>query len=318
MGLVKRGKYWCMRFTYQGRQVRRSTGTGDRRLAEAILGKVRAQIVEGQWFEKEAADTEAATRTFAELMARYLAEHAAKKAQPRHYRGYAQNLSAFFGGRTLVEITPKLIVEYKNRRYAAGLKPASINRELATMKKAFNLAVKEWGVGARRILSRGCRWSGSTTSGTAGCAWKDEARLLQVCPPWLCDLVTFAIHTGMRMGEILALTWRGVDFNRRTVTVFRSKNGERRTIPINDTVLSVLRRKNKIRSVKTDVVFCSQAFTPLEAGHLRRAFRVAMKKSPYRGFPISTICGIRSPHGSFKKAWICTRSNGCWGTSRPP
>ena len=97
MGLVKRGKYWCMRFTYHGRQVRRSTGTADRRLAEAILGKVRAQIVEGRFFET----LEEKTRTFEELMARYLAEHAAKKSDPRLYRGYAKSLNAFFGGRTL-------------------------------------------------------------------------------------------------------------------------------------------------------------------------------------------------------------------------
>jgi site-specific recombinase XerD len=74
-------------------------------------------------------------------MARYLTEHAARQSQPRHYRGYTNSLTAFFGGRTLAEIMPKLIVEYKNRRYAAGLKPASINRELASLKKAFNLAV---------------------------------------------------------------------------------------------------------------------------------------------------------------------------------
>lgn len=111
MGLVKRGKYWCMRFTYHGRQIRRSTGTTDRRLAEAILGKVRAQIVEGRWFEKEEKQQEEETRSFDELMERYLAEHAAKKAQPRHYQGYATNLRVFFGGRTLAEITPKLIAE---------------------------------------------------------------------------------------------------------------------------------------------------------------------------------------------------------------
>src|SRR5687767_11689102 len=81
---------------------------------------------------------------FDDLMARYLDEHASKKSQPRHYRGYAKNLTSFFGGRTLTEITPKLIAEYKNQRYAAGLQPASINRELATLKKAFNLAVREW------------------------------------------------------------------------------------------------------------------------------------------------------------------------------
>ena len=52
MGLVKRRNIWWMSFTYQGQQVRRSTGTGDKRLAEAILGKVKVQIIEGQFFDK--------------------------------------------------------------------------------------------------------------------------------------------------------------------------------------------------------------------------------------------------------------------------
>jgi integrase len=259
---------------FQGRQVRRSTGTADRRLAEAILGKVKAQIIEGRWFEVQ----EEKTRTFEELMERYLAEHAAKKSQPRHYRGYAKNLLAFFGGRTLAEISPKLIAEYKNRRYAAGLKPASINRELASLKKAFNLAVREWewcranpvcNVSMERENNKRDRWLSQ----------EEETQLLQGCAPWLHDLVMFALHTGMRMGEILALTWQGVDFTRRTVTVLRSKNGERRTIPVNETVLSVLRQKSKVRSINTDLVFYSQVYTPLEAGHLRRAFRLALKKA---------------------------------------
>jgi len=279
MGLVKRGKYWCMRFTYHGRQVRRSTGTVDRRLAEAIVGKVRAQIVEGRFFET----LEEKTRTFEELMARYLTDHAAKKSDPRHDHGYAKRLTAFFGGRTLAEITPKLIADYKARRYAAGLKPASINRELASLKKAFNLAVREWEwcrenpvskVSMERENNQRDRWL----------SVEEEARLLHGCAPWLQDLVTFALHTGMRMGEILALTWRGVDVSRRTVMVVRSKNGERRTIPVNDTVLSVLRQKATVRSLMTELVFCSQAFTPMESGHLRRAFRLALGKAQIDDF----------------------------------
>src|SRR5215472_15529309 len=68
MGLYKRHQVWWMSVMYQGRQVRRSTGTTDRRLAEAILAKVRVQIVEGQFFETR----EEQSRTFEELMERYL------------------------------------------------------------------------------------------------------------------------------------------------------------------------------------------------------------------------------------------------------
>jgi hypothetical protein len=50
MGLFKRHNIWWMSLTYQGRQVRRSTETSDKKLAEAILGKLRVKIVEGRFF----------------------------------------------------------------------------------------------------------------------------------------------------------------------------------------------------------------------------------------------------------------------------
>ena len=189
----------------------------------------------------------------------------------------------FFGGRTLVEITSKLIAEYKTRRYAAGLKPASINRELATLKKAFNLAVKEWEWCRENPVSRVSMEQEHNTR-DRWLSREEEARLLQGCAPWLHDLVTVGLHTGMRMGELLDLSWRAVDVTRRTVTVVRSKNGERRTIPVNQTVLAMLKEKTTLRSLRTELVFCSQVFTPMESGHLRRALRLALSKAQIDDF----------------------------------
>jgi len=42
----------------------------------------------------------------------------------------------FFGDRTLAQITPRLIVEYKRSRSAVGVKAATINRELTCHKRA--------------------------------------------------------------------------------------------------------------------------------------------------------------------------------------
>lgn len=279
MGLVKRGNVWWMSFTYQGRQVRKSTGTADRRLADAILSKVKVQIVEGKYFERAVA----ASHTFTEMMDRYEKEHVLRKLRSRGVKGYMTSLRNFFGGYTLADITPKVIVAYKNKRYEDGKVPATINRELANLKKAFNLAMREWEwchhnpvarVSMEKENNKRDRWLSR----------EEEIRLLAACAPWLRDLVTFALNTGMRMGEILELTWRGVDFPRRTVTVFRSKNGERRTIPINQIVMDVLRAKAKVRSLATDRVFCSQAYTPMESGHLRRSFRLALSKAKIEDF----------------------------------
>ena len=140
MGLVKRGTTWWMSFTYQGQQVRRSTGTADKRIAEAILGKVKAQIIEGRFFDK----SRETSKTFTELMDRYLREHASRRANYRRYVDMVKNLKTFFGNPTLLQVTPKTIVAYKNKLYADAVKPATINRELALLKKAFNLACREW------------------------------------------------------------------------------------------------------------------------------------------------------------------------------
>ncbi len=279
MGLYKRGKVWWMAISYQGKQVRRPTGTANRRLAESILAKVTVNIVEGRFFDI----LEEKDRTFAEMMEKYMAEHGTKLASRTHYQGYIKNLLPFFGGRRLAEITPKLIVRYKTKRYDDGVKPATINRELAVMKHAFNLAIREWEwcrdnpvsrVAMEKENNRRDRWL----------IYKEEEQLIQVAPPWLREIILFALHTGMRRGEILSLTWQGVDLFRRTVTVFRSKNGERRTIPINQTVMALLKEKGKVRSLKTNLVFRSSAHTPINKDNLRRAFTLAVTRTKIEDF----------------------------------
>ena len=279
MGLVKRGSTWWMSFMYQGQQVRRSTGTSDKRLAEAILGKVKVQIVEGRFFEK----TPEQQRTFTELMDRYISEHAARRANYRRELTSVKTLKAFFGNPTLDLVTPKRIVAYKNQRYTDGVKPATINRELATMKKAFNLARREWEWCNDNPV---CRVS-MEQENNARDRWltmEEETRLLHAAGPWLRELMLFAIHTGMRMGEILGLTWVGVDLFRRTVTVFKSKNGERRTIPLNQTALELLKPKYGSRSLETELVFPSEAQTRLNASNISRSLHLALAKAKITDF----------------------------------
>lgn len=279
MGLVKRGNIWWMNFMFQGQRIRRSTGTTSRQLAGAILAKVKVQLIEGQYFDSR----QERARTFGELMDRFEQEHLVKLASRQICQVFVKHFRAFFGDRTLAEITPKVIVEYKSRRYAAGVGPATINRELTCLGKAFSLAKREWEWCRENPVSRVSLEKG-VTKRDRWLTEEEEIRLLAACPFWLRDLVIFALHTGMRLGEVLALTWNGVDLARSTVIVFRSKNGERRTIPLNQTVMALLKEKSRVQHINTVLVFPSKTGTLLDANHLRRAFRVAISRAELQDF----------------------------------
>ena len=68
----------------------------------------------------------------------------------------------------------------------------------------------------------------------------EEIRLFEALPEELKPLVTVALHTGLRKGELLHLRWEDVDFHSGTLTVARSKNGEARPVPMNSLVKETL------------------------------------------------------------------------------
>ena len=74
---------------------------------------------------------------------------------------------------------------------------------------------------------------------------QDILRLLDSCRsstnPWLLPLVTLAIETGMRRGELLSLKWADINLNRRTCHLSMTKNGSSRNIPLSSCAIETLR-----------------------------------------------------------------------------
>jgi len=273
MGIYKRGRVWWMGFTYQGRNYRRSTEVTDRKLAQRIYDKIKGDIAEGKWFEKLPGEE----KSFKEMMEKYLNEHVSKKLSSKSFRSHSKTLVSHFGEYTLKDITPRLISEYKVKRLNEESKPGTLNRELATMKKAFNLAIKEWEWIKENPVARisleqedkRIRWLNDD----------EEKRLLEKCSEWLKELVIFALNTGMRKGEVLSLTWRGVDLFRKTITIFESKNKEARTIPMSQKVFDLLKSKSKVRSIKTDLVFHDENHEPISYVTLHREFHTTLNQA---------------------------------------
>ncbi|MBO0246358.1 MULTISPECIES: site-specific integrase [Vibrio] len=77
---------------------------------------------------------------------------------------------------------------------------------------------------------------------------------------YLEPLIVMAMNTGMRKGEMLTLCWEHVNFENRylTITSENAKSKKRRTIPLNDTVFSMLNDwKAQNYSEESELVFTS-------------------------------------------------------------
>lgn len=180
----------------------------------------------------------------------------------------------------LSEIDPRLWRQFKDKREKEGLKPATINRDLAAFKRAFSLACSEeygW-LNSNPVAS--IKQEKGITKRDRWVSLEEENILLSYSPSWLREIILFALNTGMRRGEILNLSWKAIDLPRRTITVMESKNGEKRTIPMNETVSTLLKEKGKVRLIGYDWVFHSPlSKAKLFNQALEKAFSKCFKKA---------------------------------------
>ncbi len=269
--LYKRGKVWWIKIKKNYRVIRRSTDTSNKERARKIEAQVLLELADNRFYNDEAK-----RRTFEELRDRYMRDHSkVNKAPDSVVRDDCsfKRLSIFFRGFTLAQLTPAMISEYKSLRRSQNAKTATLAKELEVLRHALNFAVKEWEwldrnpfekVKIDKPNNKIERWLTS----------EEEQRLLDASPDWLKDIIAFALNTGMRRNEILSLQWSEVDLSRRTATLLKTKNKEKRTVPLNQTALELLRTKNKVRSI-SGLVFAGQACTKIIGRNLLRAFYAA-------------------------------------------
>ena len=80
--------------------------------------------------------------------------------------------------------------------------------------------------------------------------------------PYLGPIVTLAIYTGMRRGEIYERAWGRVDFSRKTVTLLKTKSGRSREIPMNSLVRQTLLKLDEGRLKDSEFVFTDEDGRP--------------------------------------------------------
>ena len=139
----KQSTLFWMSFSANGQQYQRSCGTADRKLAEAILGKIKAQIIEEKWFDLD----KARGFSFEDMMEKYFKEHAPihkEESSVQRDKDSYTHLKQVFSDLTLDKITPSLVIDYRNKRLAEGAAHSTVLNELGLLRNAFNISIRHW------------------------------------------------------------------------------------------------------------------------------------------------------------------------------
>ena len=101
----------------------------------------------------------------------------------------------------------------------------------------------------------------------------EAEQLLQACDNSLRPIVLAALHTGMRKGELLGLTWDAVDLANGCIRLKQTKSGKARALPFNETLWTLF----STQRTRPDVpwVFHDAAGTPRR--DIQYLFSVACK-----------------------------------------
>jgi len=260
-----------------GRIIRESSGSTTFKDAEDLRIQRKQAVKEG----KQPEIKPIVNHTFNELVGQYL-KWAERQRSFRSKRGFIKQLAEAFGSLALRRFNSMLIEQYQTERLRRGNKPATVNRLVATLKHMFTKAV-EWDMVEDETLKR-IRKAKLLEENNRRLRYlsKEECQnLITWCDKHLRPIVITALNTGMRKGEILGLKWDSVDLRHGFVLLERTKNGERREIPINDSLRTTL--NSVTRRLDVAYVFHDPG-TGEPYQDVKRSFNTALRKAKIKDF----------------------------------
>jgi len=239
-GIYKRenSKYYWIRYAgLDGKTVYESSGSTKFKDAEHLLLKRKNAIKEG----KQPEAIRIKNYTFKQLTEKYC-----QWMQGRHRSAYSKQcrintMLSHFGCLPLRRFTTLVVEQYQTDLISKGLKPASVNKNVSIIKAMIHKAV-DWEMVEEETLKRvrNVKQLPENNRRLRYLSQEECQRLINSCDIHLQPIVITALNTGMRKGEILKLKWDNVDLNHGFILLDDTKNGERREIPINDTLRNTL------------------------------------------------------------------------------
>lgn len=220
-----------------GKRLRESTGTKDRRAAQQFHDKLKADV----WRQHRLG--ERPVRLWEEAVIRFVHETNAKKSHEDDKR-MLRELAPAFRDRPLQDLSWDFIsetVETLKARASASTK----NRHYALIRSILRRAERYWNWIDRAPVIRLHR---EPPGRVRFLSPEEMQRLLDELPSHQSDVVVFAVATGLRAGNIRRLRWSNVDLKAKALRfpAGEMKSGQAHGVPLNRVALEILERQRGV------------------------------------------------------------------------
>jgi integrase len=270
----KKTSDWYIDYRTSDGKRRRETIGPSRQLAENVLRKRKVEMAEGKYLDKAKQEK----IKFEDFCQEYFNMHSKphKKSWQMDYF-HLEELKRFFKGQYLYAITTSDIEKFKVERLKK-VSSSTVNRQLGVLRSMFNKAIA-WGKLDKSPM-RSVEFLKEPKGRLRFLEREEIAKLFSNCSRKLRPVVTVAIFTGMRRGEIFRLKWHDIDVRRNIITLLDTKNGDKREVPMNEQVKTALIRVPK--HPESPYVFCNEEGQPLH--DIRKSFWTALRKAGIKDF----------------------------------
>ena len=256
MATISRRK-WSKKISYVA-QVRRK---GFKTLVKSFRTRTEAKkwgrAVERDWDQGKYIDySEAQGFTLGEVMQRYIRENKHKqiKSWRMHEFRIAILLKDTISDTNLLRLSSKHLSEFKDRK-RKEIGPSTWNKYLSLISVVIDTARRDWGIYLpNNPVHSGVR-DKEPRPRDRTLVDDEYQRLLQACDKmkqvrfrrgdtaihlYLKSMIIFSVETAIRQGELLAMRYDQFNFEKRTLHIPETKNGEPRTIPLSTKAIKVI------------------------------------------------------------------------------
>ena len=292
MGTTKKPDGWYVEFRVSekngvlgldnyGKIKRWKTGTTNKTMAKQQEAIIKTELMKGKMKSERARSV-----SFSEWADTYLSLEGVRRLATYQDRVNAIRLQMvpFFGKKPLNDITQEDVEKYRSQRLRRdGKKPAmgTLNNDHTILKAMFSVAVQKGMVDVN--VAKKVPLPNPNNERDRILTQEEWSRLYENAASHIQPILLVAYHLGLRLGEILNLTWNRVDLKRGFIHLRTqdTKTNEDRLVPMTPAISECLLELSKVRSLTTNRVILFEG-RPVKS--IKTAFHTAAEKAGIEDF----------------------------------